>query len=351
MEAFTSYVARLAAAHLVKPTWLLRPVSISLTAKGARALNGACGTTIRAVDALEGMTRLQGLGALSLLPWQALVSSVNSLAKTQQWCPLCLNDWRSRGVPAHYPLLWCLTTVRWCEEHQRRLASRCPNPRCGSSIELAAPPGHCRHCRTWLGHGVETQSGRDDPDEDTDRWFTQATARMLDRGQRPGGVPSSEHMRRVFTWLFEDVGGGRWDHFRARMGLSPDILFRWRTGKGRPSLDMFLTFCRRLNVEPDDLLDVSTFRRLDVNAVRSAPRRAMRAAPRMRNRHVDVRPVREALEQALETDLAVARPLEQVAKDIGVGSQLIRYHFPELARAISVRWRKSIHAQRRTTPG
>jgi hypothetical protein len=157
-------------------------------------------------------------------------------------------------------------------------------------------------------------------------------------------------MRRLFTWIFEVVGGGRWDHYRSRMGLPADIVFRWRMGKGLPSMDMLLTFCSRLNVEPDDLLDVNTLGKLDVNALRGAPTHAMRAAPRLANRRTDVRLVREVLEKALRTDLAVTPPLEQVAKDIGVGSQVIRYHFPEHAKAISIRWRTSIDARRQTAP-
>ena len=39
----------LAAAHLVKPAWLLKSVSISAPTKAARALNGTCGTA-RAVE-------------------------------------------------------------------------------------------------------------------------------------------------------------------------------------------------------------------------------------------------------------------------------------------------------------
>jgi hypothetical protein len=151
-------------------------------------------------------------------------------------------------------------------------------------------------------------------------------------------------MRRVFGWLFEVVGSGRWDHFRTRMRLSPDILFRWRMGKGRPSLDMFLTFCSRLHVEPDGLLDPAAPEWLDPHTIRTASVTKVRAASRNPNQRLDRKHVRTELERTLEAEPAFAPALDHIASDLGVGSQLIRYHFAELARAISLRWRSGRRA-------
>ncbi|HLQ31929.1 MAG TPA: hypothetical protein VK457_04515 [Chloroflexota bacterium] len=148
----------------------------------------------------------------------------------------------------------------------------------------------------------------------------------------------------MFGWLFEVVGSGRWDHFRTRMRLSPDILFRWRMGKGRPSLDMFLTFCSRLHVEPDGLLDPAAPEWLDPHAIRTASVTKVRAASRNPNQRLDRKHVRTELERALEAEPAFAPALDHIASDLGVGSQLIRYHFAELARAISLRWRSGRRA-------
>ena len=345
VEALSSYVARVAAAHLVKPSWLLKSFGASVSAKDTRVLNGACVTTGRVVELLEQRTQLGDLASLTFLPWGNVLSTLNSLSTNQGWCPRCLESWRSEGIPIHYPLLWCLTTVRWCVVHGCRLASQCPGPECGAPIELYAAAGRCRRCFAWL----EQADSRVQPlplSDETDRWFTLASAILVKRGQQPGGVLSYESMRRVFTWLFEVVGDGHWDGLSKRLALSDDILLRWRSGRSLPGIDMFLTFCRRLNIEPDDLLSRDAVGRLDPAALRMEPATHLRAAPRKPNRHPDLRLVRRRLRQALRTDLADAQPLERVAADLGVGSQLLRYHFPELARAISAQWRISCQHRR-----
>jgi len=123
------------------------------------------------------------------------------------------------------------------------------------------------------------------------------------------------------------------------LGLSGDVLFRWRKGKSLPSLDMFLTFCSRLDLEPDDVLGTDAPKRLDPNAIRATSVSLVRAAPRRLNEHPDLKLVRIHLERALEMELPSAPALDHLAADIGVSSQLIRYHFPELARAICMRSR------------
>ena len=335
VESLTSYVSRLAAAHLVKPTWLLKSASIDVPSKGARALNGLCTTTVMAVHALEELTQVSDLAALTLLPWKGVFSSVNSLAATQRWCPRCLADWQRRGAVVCYPLLWSITTVRWCELHQSRLVSRCPNRDCASAVDLLAPPGRCSRCFAWLG--CDSPDGSDDLNEDPDSWFTHATAQVLKRGQREGGLPAPEDMRAISLWLFEVVGNGRWESLRKRLGLSSAIIYSWRTGKALPSLEMFLTLCSRLNLEPDDLLDADRLKRLDPIVIRCASGAHARAAPRKPNEHPDLEFLRMHLEAALQVPLPFTPSLDQVAGDVGVGCELIRYHFPDLAKAVSLR--------------
>lgn len=330
-------MARLAAAHLVKPSWLLGEVAVYISANSARVLNGACATTVAIVKAVEDATTMAPLAGLTLLPFKKVMSSINSLASTQRWCPRCLREWQLSGIPPHWPLLWCLTTVRWCERHQCQLASYCPNPDCGLPADLFAPPGRCRWCGSWLGLD-EADPNQADPNDASDVWFTDASSRLLQFGQDERTILTPEHMQRVFRWFFEVVGNGSWDGLRKRLGFSSAIVYSWRTGRALPSLDMFLTFCHRLNLEPEDLLNPDAFERLNAEAIQAASFSHRRAAPRRTNRHPDLRQAREFLERTLQLELSCAPGLNQVADDLCVGSQVLRYHFPELARAVSHRW-------------
>ena len=62
-------------------------------------------------------------------------------------------------------------------------------------------------------------------------------------------------------------------------------------------------------------------------------------APRAENKHLDRKLARESIERALLVELALAPSLSQVANELDVAYQLIRYHLPELARAVCLRYR------------
>ena len=200
---------------------------------------------------------------------------------------------------------------------------------------LLAPPGRCSRCFAWLG--CEPSEGCDELNEKAESWFTDATAQVLKRGQDGGSVPAPDQMRAMSLWLFEVVGNGRWESLRKRLGLSPAIVYSWRTGKALPSLEMFLTLCSRLNVEPDDLLNADRLKRVDPVVVRCASGAHARAAPRKSNEHPDLELLRMHLEAVLQVPLPFAPALDQVASDLGIGCQVIRYHFPDLAKAVSLR--------------
>ena len=346
VEALTSYLTRMAAVHLVRPRWLLWFVSGWSSTKNPSALNGMCAGTAAVVAALERCTAVTGLDRLTLLPWNGVLSSSNSLAKWQHWCPHCLAEWRALGLATYYPLAWCLTTVRWCTRHNRPLATRCPNPACDSSVDLLSPPGRCGRCWAWLGDAT-TETGSADLDRDADIWFARATARLIWRGQKAQGVTRAHHIAKAISDLCERVGVGNLDPFRKRLGLPGDMLYRWRSGRSAPSLDMFLTFCARLGVEPDDVLDGSRPEHLDLTPKGDEQaRRALRAAPRAASRHVNRTACRRALKRALKAELGLAPSLSQIARELGLSYQLLRYHFPDLARTIHLRHRAGQQARR-----
>ena len=182
------------------------------------ALNGMCASTAAVVEALKRYTAISGLGRLTLLPFKGVLSSSNSLAKWQRWCPQCLAEWRVDGIPPYSPLAWCLTTVRWCTRHNCPLTARCPNPACGSSVDLLSSPGRCGRCWAWLGDAT-TEVVSADQEHDGDVRFALATARLICRGQRTGGVPPAQHLAHAIADLCERVGVGNLDPFRNVWGF------------------------------------------------------------------------------------------------------------------------------------
>jgi AraC-like DNA-binding protein len=96
------------------------------------------------------------------------------------------------------------------------------------------------------------------------------------------------------------------------------------------------------------MFDSNAVNRLDPEAIRAMATDATRAAPRRQNRHIDHDAVRAGLEAALTTEPMHALPLEGVAAHLGISSQLVRYHFPQLAHAVSRHWQLGLDVRRRS---
>jgi AraC-like DNA-binding protein len=74
-------------------------------------------------------------------------------------------------------------------------------------------------------------------------------------------------------------------------------------------------------------------------------RRALHAAPRTASRHFNRTAARQALKPAMKTELGLTPSLSQIARELGASYQLLRYHFPDLARNICLPHRAGQQAQ------
>lgn len=174
VESATSYITRLAYAHLVSVRVLMTTEMAELlrqyTPDGQESsswragdrphrLNGSQKPARDCVSVLEQLTLRNGLSSLTMLPWNEVLSTHRLLRRTRTWCPACLETWRSARRTVYEPLLWQLQAVNVCPVHQKYLQSCCPT--CKNTMPVLASqtrPGHCSRCQNWLGGPHEPQA-------------------------------------------------------------------------------------------------------------------------------------------------------------------------------------------------
>lgn len=154
VESLTSYFIRLAEVHHVFPGMLMKKVVEPLVRdysqqKGMRnyyrisgnrsnLLNAIGSPAIAMVHDLEQLTLRAGLRNLTLLNWAEVLSIRNLVRQVKAWCPICYQEWRTRGQIVYDPLLWVLEPVTMCMRHHCRLSTRCPHQGCQQSVPLLA---------------------------------------------------------------------------------------------------------------------------------------------------------------------------------------------------------------------
>lgn len=162
-ESLTSYVRRLAAAHVVSPSTLLRLEVLEPHRRSAgqrhqvmapvlctESINGARRSTRLLVDALEELTGVSRVRETSLLDRDRAVCFDGAFRDFRAWCPECLAD----GTP-YDRLRWSFSVIKTCVRHERPLEDRCPRPRCGKPHRpwhRTASPDGCPFCGEKLDH-------------------------------------------------------------------------------------------------------------------------------------------------------------------------------------------------------
>lgn len=169
VESLSSYLARLAAAHMLPVSTLLRQVIANHLPKASHNLHQIIGhqriianmdglgsDAAAFVDVLEKLTGQSNLHKLTMLPLSNLIADHKLLSGVSAWCPDCLGKQRTAGGPIYRPLLWSLQDFKKCPIHRNMLIKACPYCKADSPIiAFKTVIGYCHRCNAWLGSGTE----------------------------------------------------------------------------------------------------------------------------------------------------------------------------------------------------
>lgn len=359
VESLTSYVARLAAAHAVKPSVLVADELLPRLDKGylpgSRRVSGTTWKKLVAINGMgtwstewahtvEDLTCWASLRSLTLLEWSSLVAPRGLLRRTRAWCPDCLQEWRQNGTPVYEPLIWLIEPVTACAVHWVALQISCPC--CGREmlpLEGATVPGHCSKCSGWLGQR-QTSVSIQTPVALSGKWEIYVVSAVADMLVR---VPSSEaaverwHVGAKLAEVTARIYGSDIREFARTVGISPrsasDILAGYQT----PTLATLLQICYRLGTTPSALLSGEKCP-AEVGPI-SGPtwerRRSIKHQRAFAEEHM-----RAALQSAL--DAITPRSMAQVARSLDYDHSYLSKRYPLLCRAISRRYLEWVRAER-----
>jgi hypothetical protein len=256
VESLTSYIMRLAEAHTVSArTLILREIFPNLSTRphnthfeGLHSLNGMGAYFEQWVSILGKLTARSDLLALTLLPWQRLLTSGGILRRRRKWCPRCFQEWQRHATPIYECLAWVLAPVAVCPVHDILLEQYCPQCRRPMLVLSAhAHPGFCAHCHRWLGdHSTARGAPATEQVMADQLWIANQVGEFLALGAAVSDKGPPCHLLSNLQRMLVGLARGNQRLFGRVAKISDGVLNAWLTGKSFPSLPIVIRICQNL---------------------------------------------------------------------------------------------------------
>jgi len=354
VESLTSYIMRLAAAHLVTVGHMimssLGPLldraatqGASLKDRGAyfdrffyRTDDGALdGIAPAARDWSVGLGQLTGqtaLGQLTLAAWAPVLPAWRLIRRTAAYCPTCLIE---DQVP-YQRLTWALDVVTLCLPHQRRLLIRCGT--CGESVRHLSWGGEidrCSVCGESLASAQASSMAIDSQEVAWQRWVVRSIEAVLVRP--PESLPSPSALASALSQCVDIAADGNRARFGRLVGSSKSSVTGWLTGESLPRLEALLRICYVARADLRALLEGR------VHPV-AVPDESLPPWHTSERRSHDWSAVEARLVESLRGEPMSLRAL---ITQLGVDRGELRARFPDLCDQIAARY--SASREERTT--
>lgn len=266
VESLSSFVLRLSAAHMLRPSALMKYVigasidyekhNLSSTIGGQRIIKGMNGNgreALALVDTVEKLTGQKGLKFLTMSPFSKLFSKKDLVSSVSAWCPYCLNQQREMGQTIYFPLLWCLSLFSTCRVHGNRLVTVCPHCKLSSpTLSSRTVVGYCGKCKSWLGaplaKGISVHKVK------KDCFITS----LIERGREFADYEDKPTFPSLLKYLMGNKMKMSDSVALARLLKYGDsTILNWLSGEDLPSLKAVLLIAGRFKLDPMDILITS----------------------------------------------------------------------------------------------
>lgn len=353
VESLTSYIARLAAAHSLRVSTLVREIiapfargglstistGYDLLRKGASAVNGSGQISWHTIRIIEMLTGRSGLGELTFQFTRGWLAMQPLMSKKQKWCAWCLQKARESGQTVYYPLLWHLESVALCREHSVALESSCP--KCSRSHTPLAGNlviGYCPRCFTWLGSGSRTLPIQVGQSVEREKWAAIQAASLLEhRNECPVEVVNSNWAENIaLLSAFPEMGSAL--GLAKALSVHHRTVLDWRSGRQVPSFLSLLLVAYYFDLNVPDLVNHrllprhGNLRQLDGNRAGGFARRPLQ------RRDLDL--LCRKLCEAAENPGFPPLSLKQICAEIGYHQSYAARKFPALVKKIKEYWRQ-----------
>jgi len=364
VESLTSYFIRLAEVHHVFPGMLMKKVVEPLvrdysqqkdlhhyyTASGnqSNSLNAIGSPAIAMIHVLEQLTLRAGLRNLTLLNWSEVLSIRNLVRQVRAWCPICYQEWRTRGEIVYDPLLWVLEPVTMCMRHHCRLSTRCPHQSCQQSLPLLAwrsRPGCCVLCQRWLGmtSGMSSTSASDLKEVEVmwQQWVIDNIGNLLALSPMIELPPARKHVHDKLALAVRHVSKGNVASFARSLGVNKERVKGWLAQKKLLDIEALLYVCYFLGCSLGEFLfeDALTYQLHEVNRF---PLKTLRKGTSVQTNRATVW---EILEKTLTTEEDPPPSVREMARRLNCNVRILYECHPTACNGIATRYREYIRRQ------
>lgn len=299
-------------------------------------LNGVTENANGWVLALENLCKRDNLRFLTMLPWADVLSEQSMLRRGRAWCPDCYEDMFRSESGVYDPLLWFLRPVLICIIHGCLLCSRCP--KCdaeGLILSGRTRPGRCAKCESWLGrrtysNPVPKEALPSSEMKLNERYIT-SLGHLLETGPA-NPSPSRETIANSLSSLIAKLADGNAAALARYLDRNKSAIWTWQRCNSRMRLTVLLDVCDRLGISLIEFLTAKTGQATMGGEIILRERK-----PVLRKKR-NWSELKLKLQAVLDNDELVS--FSDVSSRLDCDGRTLRYHFPELCRAISAQGSK-----------
>jgi hypothetical protein len=348
VESLTSFTVRLASAHCVTTGVLTAEIARQVDKpylfergyikvfRDTVAINGVSNFARQWVRALEKSCSRDDLSFLTMLPWAEVLPEHSLLRKNRVWCPDCYGEMSNSASGVYDPLLWFLRPVLVCIIHDCLLCCKCPT--CGEEsrpLSGKTRPGLCPKCQSWLGRKINPDStpeeGASFSDLKLQKRYGVSLGDLLSVGPTISS-PSRKVIANSLSSIIGQVAGGNAAASARYLNRNKSVICTWQRCEGRMRIADMLDICDRVGISLVDFLTEKTGLATMSDEIILRVRKVV--VPKRRNwGHLEL-----TLQAVLDNNEQIS--LGDLSSRLGCDRRTLRYHFPELCRAICARWTK-----------
>lgn len=275
VECLSSYISRLAEAHNIKVSILLKKIiaphlytdhikkelSLGITSGSADYINEIGLISLEYVNALEAVTGRNDILNLTMLNWKGIFSK-NLRSKFRRWCPICLEEWKLSSKEIYEPLIWTLNDIQKCGIHEIQLKTSCPHcERKLPYLHSRYRTGYCQYCESWLGN-IERINNESISEEEAH--IISGFKQLIENSPKLSYFPSKFFISNLLENVINQLGFSSVNRLADYLDFNGSTVSEWINSKYLPSGKSLFIITRKLNASLYELIYTTSIPALDI---------------------------------------------------------------------------------------
>lgn len=343
-ESLRSYIIRLADAHRVSPSILVRDIVTikmvgqpghwiakrKLVFKTHPVIVSGSASSQTIYSALSTLTGSSNLDCCTLIPVSKILCAQRLLKKSQFHCPKCIQS--TNHIDSMYGrLIWEIQCVTACHIHGIKLIES----KCGSidSDRLHEQhrkilPGICSRCGSV---GYRCRDHDISPASEIEIWKAKQISELISYFPKAKYCFSQQQLSAGLRALATFADDGMYSVTARKAGIHKSVLWGWINEQFNPNLKQLLSLCLLNKISL-----VSLFEGFAVPC--DCPIVLLEPTPSLKIPKIYAQARKDALEIALNADLP--QSLTAVANSLNLNSKTLKNQFPNLTKSIINRFKE-----------